>query len=375
MQTERLTHPAEEGRRRFRIASLMAVALAVALLAVVPVPASADGSLPDGATKVMTASNGRAGFGLSLGDVLTISFDDGKSPVGDYFDTWLCLGTTFAPDADDFEASLAAGCTPFLFWFREVDDDTPAGALSMSFVFGLEDSDAYVNSDLTGAVYSRGMPGLLSWLFDPDYGDPSEGRTNSDIYGIEDACDLNGLYFIVHDFDGGDHSNFLGPLSGIPCGETAEDEGTEKLAHGTNTMTLSGETAAEPGYVPPVVVCTPDPVVPGGTVTCEVTRGPADFDILWSASSGDGVFASTGVRLGEDGTGSFSFVAPRAAACESVAVELVDWLSPLTVGVECAVAPTSLPAGEGGLPLGAGLLALVGLTGVALAGRRLVTAG
>lgn len=351
MQTERLTHPAAEGRRRSLIASLMAVALAVALLAVVPVPASADGSLPVGATKVMTASNGRAGFGLSPGDVLTISFDDGKSPVGDYFDTWLCLETTVAPDADDFEASLAAGCTPFLFWFREKDDDTPAGALSMSFVFGLEDSDAYVNSDLTGAVYSRGMPGLLSWLFDPDYGDPSEGRTNSDLYGIEDACDLNGLYFIVHDFGGGDHSNFLGPLSGIPC------------------------TSTSVTYVPPVMVCSPDPVSPGGTVTCEVSGGPVDHEALWRASFGGSVFASTGVMLGPDGFGSFSFVAPRGAACGSVTVELVEWLPPITVSVACAAIPARIPAGEGGLPSGVGLLGLLSVAGAVLVGRRLVTAG
>lgn len=102
----------------------------------------------------------------------------------------------------------------------------------------------------------------------------------------------------------------------------------------------------------PVLTCTPDPVVPAGTVTCEVTGGNPDIDILWRASF-NGVIASTGVRLDAQGRGTFTFIAPRSAAGQSVSVELVEWTEPISVGVTDQVSPGSLPAGEGsgGLPL------------------------
>jgi len=112
------------------------------------------------------------------------------------------------------------------------------------------------------------------------------------------------------------------------------------------------ETAAPAAASGPMLVCTPDPVVPGGTVTCQITGGDPNIDILWRASF-NGAFAGAGVRLDEQGRGTFTFVAPRGAAGQSVAVTLVEWTDPVSVGVTANVVPVSLPAGEGsgGVPL------------------------
>jgi hypothetical protein len=104
-----------------------------------------------------------------------------------------------------------------------------------------------------------------------------------------------------------------------------------------------------PAAVPPSLVCTPDPVAPGGTVTCTVTGGDPDIDILWNASY-SGVFAGAGVTLDGAGQGQFSFVAPCAAAGQAVSVELVEWTRPMAVAVTdgaCGPIPTRVPAGEG----------------------------
>lgn len=115
--------------------------------------------------------------------------------------------------------------------------------------------------------------------------------------------------------------------------------------------------------LPPVLTCTPDPVVPAGLVTCEVTGGDPGIDILWNASF-NGVFAGQGVTLDDQGRGTFTFTAPRAAAGQSLSVVLVEWTSPISVGVSGQALPGSLPAGEGsgGVPMLPLILAL-GLLG------------
>lgn len=118
--------------------------------------------------------------------------------------------------------------------------------------------------------------------------------------------------------------------------------------------------------LPPVLTCTPDPVVPAGLVTCEVTDGDPGIDILWNASF-NGVFAGQGVTLDDQGRGTFTFAAPRAAAGQSLSVVLVEWTSPISVGVSGQALPGSLPAGEGsgGVPALPLILAL-GLLGTAV---------
>jgi hypothetical protein len=85
------------------------------------------------------------------------------------------------------------------------------------------------------------------------------------------------------------------------------------------------------------------------------------FDILWRAAY-DSVFAEAGVTLDADGRGTFTFVAPRAAAGQSLSVVLVDWIQPVSVAVTDQALPVSLPAGEGSgsTPVPA-LLLMIGL--------------
>lgn len=110
-------------------------------------------------------------------------------------------------------------------------------------------------------------------------------------------------------------------------------------------------TTSQPA--PPTLLCDPDPARAGATVECTVTGGPADFDILWRASShglGGSVIASQGLGLNSTGTGSFTFIMPPS---DPVGVELVDWGVTTTVGllVDGALVPTRVPAGEGPRPI------------------------
>ena len=81
------------------------------------------------------------------------------------------------------------------------------------------------------------------------------------------------------------------------------------------------------------------------------------------------------MRLGSDGTGTSSFVVPATALGETLTVELVEWTQPMPLGVVGGPVPASVPAGEGSVPFGAVLLALLAAAGALFAGRRLVTAG
>jgi hypothetical protein len=112
------------------------------------------------------------------------------------------------------------------------------------------------------------------------------------------------------------------------------------------------------------LVCSPDPVAVGGLVTCVVSGGDGDIDILWAASSAT-LFAGQGVRLDGSGNGVFSFRAPSGAQGQAITVELVDWDRATTVQVTGRALPARIPAGEGqgGLPLAVTLSALVLLAG------------
>jgi hypothetical protein len=112
------------------------------------------------------------------------------------------------------------------------------------------------------------------------------------------------------------------------------------------------------------LVCSPDPVAPGGTVTCEITGGDPNVDILWSASYNP-TFAVQGVTLDADGRATFTFVAPRPAQGQPITVELVEWDRTATVQVTGAALPVRVSAGEGqgALPLVLTLGSLVLLAG------------
>jgi hypothetical protein len=119
---------------------------------------------------------------------------------------------------------------------------------------------------------------------------------------------------------------------------------------------------------PLTLSCSPDPVVVGALVTCEVTRGDPNTEILWRASAKNLPFAGQGVRLDAQGNGTFAFVAPAGALGLPVTVELVEWDRTSVVNVAVPV-PSRVPAGEGpAVPVG--LLLVAGMAAVAFTLRR-----
>ena len=88
----------------------------------------------------------------------------------------------------------------------------------------------------------------------------------------------------------------------------------------------------------------------GTMVTCTVTGGDAGIDILWRAAYNP-VIAEAGVTLNASGSGEFSFTVPAAAVGQAITVELVDWVAPVSLGVAGGPLPSSVPSGEGPVPV------------------------
>ncbi len=111
---------------------------------------------------------------------------------------------------------------------------------------------------------------------------------------------------------------------------------------------------------PPSVSCVPSVPVAGGVVACTVTGGDAGIDILWRAAYNP-VIAETGVTLDASGSGTFLFTVPAAALGEELTVELVEWIAPVSLGVVGGPVPTSVPSGQGPVPVWPlGLLTVAG---------------
>jgi hypothetical protein len=127
------------------------------------------------------------------------------------------------------------------------------------------------------------------------------------------------------------------------------DGGTVDGPCGEPVVTSTPAPAPGPG-----LACLPAVLTAGDRVTCTVSGADAGIDILWRASYSP-VFAGAGVRIGADGTGTFSFIIPVAAMGEELRVELVEWMAPVLLGVVGGPVPSSVPAGEGPV----GLLAAV----------------
>jgi surface protein len=146
-------------------------------------------------------------------------------------------------------------------------------------------------------------------------------------------------------------------------GDTTVDVATGRCADddlGGGTDPVSGRT------VNMSLDCTPLNPTVGTTVTCSVTGGDADINVLWRAMAGGEPIAGSGVRLAGDGTGNFSFVVPRSTLGLALTVELVEWMRPLALGTVGGPVPAGVPAGagqplDGALPFGlaAALLGLV----------------
>ncbi len=157
----------------------------------------------------------------------------------------------------------------------------------------------------------------------------------------------------------------IGPGSGGAGGDVTIGPGlirtdTEPAA-GRRRTTLAPvpEPAPTPVLVPSVS-CRPEVLVAGGVVACTVTGGDAGIDILWRAAYNP-VIAETGVTLDASGSGTFLFTVPAAALGEELTVELVGWIAPVSLGVVGGPVPTSVPSGQGPVPVWPlGLLTVAG---------------
>jgi hypothetical protein len=180
---------------------------------------------------------------------------------------------------------------------------------------------------------------------------------------------------------------FLGPVGALPTTPTLEvDQPTVFSTTPTFKFGFSASTggstnnhevwdlgigataavAAPAAAAPPTLVCEPDPYRTGETVTCRITGGPPNSDILWHAY-GDGVlFGAQGVTLDADGTGIFTFIATSA---DTIRVELVEWNSETSLRRidGSAGLPVRIPAGEGAVPVRAPVGAVIVLALLALA--------
>ena len=143
---------------------------------------------------------------------------------------------------------------------------------------------------------------------------------------------------------------------------------------GTNRVMTSRTLVSTAQVTPPSVSvsCVPLPLAVGASVTCTVSGGDPEIDILWRAAYNP-VFAEAGVALDATGSGAFSFVVPAAALGQEVTVELVEWLTPVSLGVVGGPVPGSIPAGGGPVPVWS--LVLVALVGVVLMRRGMLVKG
>ncbi len=166
--------------------------LAGLLLALSSVPVLAQ--TPPGITMELAGQ-------AELDGTVTVRFLDGVTPVGTFFDIWVCGSNAQAadrrPDANASDAENA-DCVPLTFWFREND------ARALQWVLSADDNPA----------------------IDPDTGQPHPGAgpvDGADYCGLEEPLtDVEGslmqapYFLIVHDYSGGEHSNWLGPINCNP---------------------------------------------------------------------------------------------------------------------------------------------------------------
>ena len=162
------------------------------------------------------------------------------------------------------------------------------------------------------------------------------------------------------------HAELVTSRAWTISGDSAGGTANRPCAESTITSTPSAPSG-------PQVSCLPAALTTGELVTCMVSRANPGIDILWRASH-NRTFASEGVQIGADGTGTFTFAIPAAALGEELRIELVEWTTPATLGIVGGRVPESIPAGGGSVPtwpLGLGGLALaLVLSRVAIMGER-----
>ena len=157
---------------------------------------------------------------FALGEYMTIEFNDGEVPYGDYFDIWMCPTNDFLP----IDGVDQGDCEAVTFWERAAVANyvQETSALSM-----------------TWQISNEAVPGLVS-EGGAAYLDSSDGQIMVDaVEGDGGWCQYEGWYLVVNDYDSSEndhglHSNFSEPLSAVGCSESATlaDTGVESQPAG-----------------------------------------------------------------------------------------------------------------------------------------------
>jgi LPXTG-motif cell wall-anchored protein len=158
------------------------------------VPAAAD---PFDPTETMTLTGDAV-----LGNYMTVAFKSGVTPVGDYYDVWMCPNKDVKP----VDGAITGDCTAVTFWNRAAvaSYNQATSALTMTWQLSNETVDGLIAQG--GASYLDGSGEAV--VMDP----PSEDGG---------WCAYEGYFMIVNDYDGGAHSNWSPAISATGCSEAA----------------------------------------------------------------------------------------------------------------------------------------------------------
>ena len=163
------------------------------------IPAVAD---PYDATQTMTLTGA-----AQMGEPMTISFNNGETPVGDYYDIWMCPNTDVKP----VDGAETGECVAVTFWNRALVANYNQQTSALTMTWSLADIPVPGRVSVGGDNYldDGGDPILI----DP----PTDGEGG--------WCQYEGWYLIVNDYDGGAHSNFSDALSATGCSDSPSGNG------------------------------------------------------------------------------------------------------------------------------------------------------
>jgi hypothetical protein len=141
-----------------------------------------------------------------LGSYMTVAFKSGATPVGDFYDVWMCPNKDVKPVDEVNEGE----CIAVTFWNRGVvaNYDQTTSAKTMTWLLSNESQPGLIAQG--GASYLDSNGDAIT--MDP----PSEDGG---------WCAYEGWYMIVNDYDGGAHSNWSPAIGAAGCSEPAAGSG------------------------------------------------------------------------------------------------------------------------------------------------------
>lgn len=157
------------------------------------IPAAADPY--DGTSMTLTGD-------AVLGSYMTVAFKNGETPVGGYYDVWMCPNQDVKP----IDLGQTGDCVAVTFWNRATvaSYNQSTTALTMTWLLANEPVPGMIAQGGANYLDSSGDPILMD--------EPSEDGG---------WCAYEGWYIIVNDYDGGAHSNWSPALGAAGCSEPA----------------------------------------------------------------------------------------------------------------------------------------------------------